>query len=251
GDVDLFFPSWVVAVFVAQAVVFLFLSVVQKMERFGTSMAKARAWVEWLNGAALMFTLLALWLALQPVLFAGFHWLAGQASNVTMMAGRVVTLVGATPAAVGAMSVMLRHLPKLRIVLVPLFWISGPLAMLLLYLALTRALVLEDTLMARWGYDPHRTWWLIVAALVAYGWFFLNINLTSPHRYYRDQLASTYLLKRVRRSDADWKDEAVDRQRLSELSATAKAPYHLINATLNTPARLGPGLRGRGKGLFL
>lgn len=72
-----------------------------------------------------------------------------------------------------------------------------------------------------------------------------NANWISPHRYYRNRLADTYLLRRG-------KPSIVDPQRLSSLrSANPRAPYHLINAAVNLPGSEEPELRGRFSDFFL
>ena len=73
----------------------------------------------------------------------------------------------------------------------------------------------------------------------------VDVNQISPHRYYRNRLAETYLLRRG-------KETAVDPQPLSELALdNPAAPYHLINAALNLPSSKEPGLRGRNSDFFL
>lgn len=83
----------------------------------------------------------------------------------------------------------------------------------------------------------------VVAGVVGYGWFFLNANFTSLHGFYRGRLARTFL----RRAD---NTASPDPQPLSELNALAKAPLHLLCASLNVPASKSDELRGRGADLF-
>jgi hypothetical protein len=71
--------------------------------------------------------------------------------------------------------------------------------------------------------------------------FGLNINLTGPHRLYRDRIAETFV-----RSD-DMHDVFVP---LAEMGG-GRAPYHLINAALNLPAETSAALRGRKCDFFL
>jgi hypothetical protein len=68
----------------------------------------------------------------------------------------------------------------------------------------------------------------------------LNINLTSPHRLYRDQLAQTFLNGHDHRS-LDLKD----------INPNGFAPYHLINSTLNLPSSQSLPLRDRKSDFFL
>jgi hypothetical protein len=70
----------------------------------------------------------------------------------------------------------------------------------------------------------------------------LNINLTGPHRLYRDQLAGTFV--RV--------DEKQDSPiPLAEINPGDSAPYHLINTTLNIPSSSSAALRDRKSDFFL
>lgn len=72
--------------------------------------------------------------------------------------------------------------------------------------------------------------------------FLLNINLTSPHRLYRDQLAATFIAQKE--GDAQTK-------LLEAVNAAGVAPYHLINATANLPSSETPALRDRKCDFFL
>lgn len=72
--------------------------------------------------------------------------------------------------------------------------------------------------------------------------FVININLTGPHRLYRDCLARTFIQK-----------TAVDTTpvKLAGINAGGTAPYHLINTALNVPASVNPALKDRGCDFFL
>lgn len=80
----------------------------------------------------------------------------------------------------------------------------------------------------------------LVLTLVAV--FVLNINLTAPHRFYRDLLAAAF----VKKSDDD-----EDSVALEELNPTRRAPYHLVNTTVNLPSSTNPSLRDRKADFFL
>jgi len=156
-------------------------------------------------------TVLALFAAL-PVLFVGVAFAIGLASLV----GRVlIVLAGA----------------------------AGPLLLLMSYFAL------NEWMRTRWYWFDSGWVWAIVLLLTA-GVLILwlrciNANQISPHRYYRNRLAETYLLRRG-------KEAAVDPQPLHELRSVGKtAPYHLINAAVNLPASKNPELRGRNSDFFL
>lgn len=72
--------------------------------------------------------------------------------------------------------------------------------------------------------------------------FVININLTGPHRLYRDCLAGTF----IRKAPTD--TIAVP---LTETNPMGAAPYHLINTALNVPASDSPALKDRGCDFFL
>lgn len=80
----------------------------------------------------------------------------------------------------------------------------------------------------------------VVSGLVAL--LLLNINLTGPHRLYRDQLARTFI--QLRDGDA----AAVP---LEGINAGGFAPYHLINAAANLPTSADIRLRERRSDFFL
>lgn len=79
-------------------------------------------------------------------------------------------------------------------------------------------------------------------ALALISIFILNINLTAPHRLYRDCLARTFIQK-----TADGTPDV----KLTEINPKGTAPYHIINAALNVPSSQTPGLRDRGCDLFM
>ncbi len=70
----------------------------------------------------------------------------------------------------------------------------------------------------------------------------LNINLTGPHRLYRDQLARTF----VQHGETDRKPKP-----LIELNPACSAPYHLINTTVNLPSSTHEALRDRKSDFFV
>ncbi len=86
------------------------------------------------------------------------------------------------------------------------------------------------------------SWFYGLAALVLFliMTLFGNVNLSSPHMFYRDRLARAFVFK----VSDDGRVEPNDDQPLSALLARAPAPYHLVNATLNlTTARQDPTRR--------
>lgn len=75
---------------------------------------------------------------------------------------------------------------------------------------------------------------------------FVNINHTSLHRFYRDRLSKTFLIRRIRK-------EIVPNYELllKDIHQHYNGPYHLINATLNVPSSDNPSLKGRGADFFV
>ena len=80
----------------------------------------------------------------------------------------------------------------------------------------------------------------VLLALVSF--FVININLTAPHRLYRDGLARTFIQK-----SADGTPDVT----LAEMNAQGTGPYHLLNAALNVPSSLDSALKDRGCDFFL
>jgi len=87
---------------------------------------------------------------------------------------------------------------------------------------------------------PFLVWF--ASALAAVAFFVLNINLTGPHRFYRDCLARTFIQK----SPADTADV-----KLKEINAQGTAPYQIINAALNVPTSKNPALKDRSCDFFM
>jgi len=70
----------------------------------------------------------------------------------------------------------------------------------------------------------------------------LNVNLTGPHRLYRDQLARTFV-------QTDGQNSAV--VPLTQINPRDGGPYHLVNTTLNVPSSTHAALRDRKSDFFL
>lgn len=76
---------------------------------------------------------------------------------------------------------------------------------------------------------------------------FVNVNASSIHDFYRDRLSKAYLLIRGKNGELLQND----RQRLAALRQDgSKAPYHLINASLNLNGSTEPDMRGRNCDFF-
>ena len=163
-----------------------------------------------------------------PAVYAQLQHLFGPAKVAGLFALLPIVLAGA------AFAVGLNQ-PAGR-VLLALTGASGPLLLLMGYFALNESWPPDLwSLLLCFGLAAGLVWWLRG----------INVNQISSHRYYRNRLAETYLL---RRGDA----AAVDPQPLSQLRArNPAAPYHLINAAVNLPSSQQPELRGRNADFFL
>ena len=80
------------------------------------------------------------------------------------------------------------------------------------------------------------------ALLAAVAFFVVNVNLTSPHRLYRDDLARTFIWTNPR------DDAPVP---LKGINEGGVAPYHILNATLNVPSSETASLKDRGCDFFM
>jgi hypothetical protein len=77
---------------------------------------------------------------------------------------------------------------------------------------------------------------LVAAVLFVYGWRTVDVNLTSLHGFYRDRLSRAYLFRWAAKSSAG-PVLGNDELRLSDIAPEgSRAPYHLVNATLNLQA---------------
>lgn len=146
--------------------------------------------------------------------------------------------------------------PRIRALLFSLLWLAGPALFVYAYFELCRVYVADGprevfTLLKIPVNSTRFVWLLLVGSL----WYslFVNVNFTSLHRFYRNRLAETYLLRKVGEREIKSTDKTAVQQKLSKLRATpsSTAPYHLINAALNLPSSDEPELRGRGCDFFL
>jgi len=133
-----------------------------------------------------------------------------------------------------------RGAKKSGTILLYLLGLLGPIILLLLYLGLGNRTVLNPAV------QPYIFFGAI--ALFIYTRFFLDVNASSLHNFYRDRLSRAYLF----RVDANGEVQANDNQKIATLATKGKkAPYHLINVTLNLQACKDPNLRGRDADFFV
>ena len=95
-----------------------------------------------------------------------------------------------------------------------------------------------------WNPLHHANGFLVLCIITAvsglFSLFVLDVNLTGPHKLYRDQLARTFI----------WPSGTTDLP-LSNINPNHLAPYHLINATVNLPSSKNRVLRDRKGDFFL
>jgi hypothetical protein len=178
---------------------------------------------------------LLLW-NLLPYGYALYHWLVyewggpqvpGAENRKTLLAAAA----GAGPFLAGLLQFVGKKAGYIKKFGLVLLVISGPVFFLVAFFFLVDYFVVEGAKSSIW------VLWLLLAVVLLYG-FLLNINYTSPHRYYRRQLSRAYLMRRSR--DGAEEAEHVDPQPLSGLTrpddnGQTKAPYHFINCALNIP----------------
>ena len=221
---------------------------------------------------------LMLWNAL-PQAYRLYHWLvyewgidgeSGQRVLLTEETRQAILAAGATalPFVAGVLQFLSQRIPLVKKVEVVLLVLSGPIFFLVTFLVLSDYFMVPDVKHGHASHAPEpsvlglsrqQELWLLFAIVTLYGGVLVNINYTSPHRYYHRQLSRTYL----RRSKRDVKnkqylEETVheDAQLLSQLTGgdgrgPVKAPYHFINCALNIPDCDDPNLRGRNSDFFV
>lgn len=150
----------------------------------------------------------------------------------------VVALFAALPVLFGTVAFAVGLAGTVGRLMVSAVGITGPLLLLMAFYAL------HDWISP----DGSEVLILTLSGVVVTVWlWFINVNQVSPHRYYRNRLAETYL---IREEDTDGGPPAP--QPLSKLrSENPAAPYHLINAAVNLPGSRESELRGRNADFFL
>ncbi|MCB1806093.1 MAG: hypothetical protein KDJ99_13390 [Candidatus Competibacteraceae bacterium] len=98
-----------------------------------------------------------------------------------------------------------------------------------------------------WPWLSGLSGWFVIVAIVLL-LIFVNINLISLHRFYRNRLGEAYLFAQ----GSDNATVPVKAKRLSALGSQSRTtPYHLINAALNVTRTNNPALQRRGCDFFL
>uniref|UniRef100_A0A974A570 PNPLA domain-containing protein n=2 Tax=Bradyrhizobium septentrionale TaxID=1404411 RepID=A0A974A570_9BRAD len=108
--------------------------------------------------------------------------------------------------------------------------------------------------LGRMSIDPTASWFnpihhvpgiAVLGCVFLFSLFFsllgLDVNLTGPHKLYRDALARTFVRPKT----------GGPTMPLASLNASGRAPYHLINAAVNLPSSTSQVLRDRKADFFL
>lgn len=248
------------------------LPLVQRVGRLGVCRRRLRTMFEWGTLRICCLALLITGIEYLPIAHYGYlrlmhaigEWLPSHGSKGWSWTATFVA-IGQAATFILARSQWLQKLgltrPQLKAIFTVLLAIAGPMLMLYVYFELSRVYIASPPKVAVslpqvWripelfgeGLTSQQLLWCLaiggsVVSLIQ------NINFSSLHRYYRNRLCETYLLR--------WKSQTevtpVDPQLLSELrqEPQSTAPYHLINGALNLQASTVPELRGRDCDFFL
>jgi hypothetical protein len=130
----------------------------------------------------------------------------------------------------------------LKAALYAALFVLPTLALILFHLFLKLSLSHEVASLFGWRLSGALVVFLITIASALVAFFALDINMTGPHRLYRDRLANTFVRLTSHGSSI---------VELTSLNRSGCAPYHLINAAVNLPASVAPPLRDRRCDFFL
>jgi hypothetical protein len=185
-------------------------------------------------------------LAAGGVLESLFRELPGRLLTGAGMPGGIGLSIAAVSAAIAAAApAIIRFLPVLKnpkvrkVVLQVLLKLVGllmPLVAVLLFYTFWHLGRADGGLIGQAGLAGIAVGLALVSVLV------LNINLTSPHRLYRDGLARTFIQKT---------GDGTPDVKLAGVNAEGTAPCHIINAALNVPSSKSAALKDRGCDFFM
>jgi hypothetical protein len=192
------------------------------------------------------------------------HWLKDFAPTEKTMSA----IMAAIPVILGAFGYIVRT-SWIRNLIMKAFIISGPLFYGFVILYVSMQLGVGADFASQPGL---RTMWFgalaIVALMVLWSLFLVNLNTLALHRYYRSRLCECYMAVPDSPKLSSWgklrariwegyvpEDEkgfgTVQQVKLSEIGASYAAPYHLLNGIVNLPASKNRNLRGRGGDFFV
>ncbi|MCL4205574.1 MAG: hypothetical protein KJ000_24095 [Pirellulaceae bacterium] len=269
--------SWWTQLLWAASLALLFLvPLLQRLGRLGGAWSAAASAWQWLTVGGFAVSLLATALDSVPLAHYGYYAAVHFASDSLYTATKGWSLAATGVALVNAagflaarsrwVARLVSTRPRLGKLLFSLLWLAGPALVVFAYFELCRVYVADPPqYVARfdaslvgvkgWTFELTATGllWLLLVGSSLYA-LLTNVNFTSLHRYYRNRLAETYLLRRqpdgtVRSTEHPPRCQ----QRLSQMRQQpgSTAPYHLINAALNLPSSKIAELRGRDRDFYL
>ena len=213
-------------------------------------------------GALLLYCFPAAYRLYAHLLLELTSWFTTQSPDTfVLQSGTITTLLaGVLPLVLGGLGYVAK-MGWLKKLIANLFILSGPLFYILVIFYAFTQLHLSPML-----FLPT----LIITTLaLLWSVYFVNLNMLSPHRYYRGRLCECYLTV-PRDADAPtfldrlfgrfWggyvpKNEKgftpVKQLPFHQLGKRFSAPYHLINAIVNLPASKNRKLRGRAGDFFV
>lgn len=218
---------------------------------WGISMRKEQQNTRTAGAVLAGLTALTAWVAVILALSKGYAvtgdaytWLKAHWTLSAAIGG----LITAAPAIIRFLPVLKD--PKIRqLVLQALLWTAGllvPVLGVILFYALWHVKDIPFENFPITGISNELIGVCLLSAIAALSGFIafkvLNINLTGPHRFYRDGLAKTF----VRIPNSPTSIAA-----LTDINNRQSAPYHLINATLNVPSNQKAALQDRRCDFFL
>ncbi len=168
-------------------------------------------------------------------------------------ASKWLAFVGAIPVITSALAALFGRLLKhLTIVFIVLSGIATPIFLFGLYLALYDFAARSSVTLPYLGpvVSDYVLWTVVILGVLGCVLLF-DVNSTSPHRYYRDRLAETFLIRTSANKDPSSDFDAGVSVRLSDLTTKRRSPYPLINCALNVPGSKNIAMQGRMTDFFL
>ncbi len=200
--------------------------------------------VLWLGVASLFAAVLYLIPAGVKGYLALREWLPAKLHGFALTEKTTAAIFAAVPVVLATLGRWFKT-PWIQGLLMKSFLLSGPVfyAFVTFFVAIKLGLGAPD----RGGnWTAIMVVFVITVVLLLWSFFGVDLNMLSPHRYYRARLCECYLAV-----PKDASLVTVPQKRLSEIGESKASPYHLINAFVNLPATENRDLRERGGDFFL
>ncbi len=244
--------GWVLAVTgLAFFICWLALPIVQRWTASAEVDHPKSKWRGFWEGAVLALALIAALAGLLYLIPAGVKgylalktWLPTKLHGFALSEKTMAVVLAGVPIVLATLGRWFKT-PWIQGLLMKAFILSGPVFYAFVVFFVSIKLGLGET--NREGDWPVQA---VLGAFVFFGlWslFGVNLNMLSPHRYYRARLSECYLAL----PDKEKTLVTAPKHRLTTLGESKAAPYHLINAFVNLPASQNRELRGRGGDFFL